>query len=95
MSGWFQVPEFVGTRHRARELRAEAEATGCDVLNFADTKLITLPAADELVCNGHWMATTGENADVRETVEWALQRRGRIPSPTLPSQPESSDEGQR
>lgn len=76
---WFAVPQCVATRDRARRLREQAAAQGCDVLDFAATELLTVSAADELVCNGRWTATTGENEEVRETVERALRRRGRIP----------------
>lgn len=79
MSGWFEVPAIVATRHRGRILRELATAQGCDVLDFRRTQVLTATAADELVCNGHWIATTGESPEIREAVERAQRRRGQIP----------------
>lgn len=81
---WFEVPQIVVTRARGKLLREQALAEGCDVLDFSKTELLTIAAADELVCNGAaggsiWVATTGENPDVREQVEKAQARRGLIP----------------
>lgn len=76
---WFRVPQTLATRQRAGELRAEAEAQGCDVLDFSETDFIAASAADELVGNGHWTATTGESEAVREVVERVLRRRNALP----------------
>ena len=72
---WFKVPRTLATRARAGELRREAESEGCDVLDFSETVFLAGSAADELVCNGNWTATTGENEDVRPVIERALARR--------------------
>ena len=77
-SRWFTVPKVLATRHRARELREQAVAEGCRVLDFSDCEWLGATAADELVCNGEWDATRGESPDVREVVERALRRRGRF-----------------
>lgn len=86
---WFEVPQVVATRARGKQFREQALAEGCDVLDFSKTELLTIAAADELVCNGAeggsiWTATTGENPDVREQVEKAQARRGLIPGRKVP-----------
>ena len=76
---WYAVPVMVATRDRARRCREEATTAGCTVLDFAATQVLSAAAADELVCNGSWTATTGESANVREVVVRAQRRRGLIP----------------
>jgi hypothetical protein len=75
----FKVPEFLATRARGRQVREEAVAAGARVLDFSQTWMLSVAAADELVCNGSWEATTGESPEIREKVERALKRRGMLP----------------
>ena len=75
MGDWFAVPQTLVTRARARALREQAVADGCEVLDFAATELLSASAADELVCKGDWASTTGESKYVREVVERVQRRR--------------------
>lgn len=75
LNTWFRVPKTLATRQRARQLRAEASAAGCDVLDFSATEFLSATAADELVCRGDWAATTGESPEVRAVVERVMARR--------------------
>ena len=77
--GWFTLPgPFHATRARGARLRAEAEAQNATVLDFSQVEGISAACCDELVGKGDWIATTGENENVRETVVAVLRRRGKL-----------------
>lgn len=83
-AGWFAVPQTLVTRAKARELREQAAVGGYDVLDFSATELLSVSAADELVCKGEWTATTGESEYVRGVVEKVQQRRAAAAHPEAP-----------
>jgi hypothetical protein len=80
--------EFLGTRHRGRQIYNDAETTlsGADtlVLDFTGVQAVTVAFADELVANliarsGPRIVLAGMDEYVAESVEVALSRREDLP----------------